>query len=247
MVLGNSLFFQAFGEEEGYQPAKKPLEAVTVRAVPLQVAPSPSSTPAMHLKPASRIRVLGRTPGWFRVEVPSDGTVQTGWLPAGALKIQAVAKPIPKMEPPAPPSAAKGKRSWPVRLGGRAGYAVGLKNLPDQFRVGGDLAFGLWPGADVGFQVDAGFREMLLLSFAPAFRHRLPWPKIGALRPSVYGGLPFYFISDGGREDFRFGVRFGVQFSYKWLCLGVGSDVMFVGADRVAVPLVSFLGVLFSF
>jgi hypothetical protein len=139
----------------------------------------------------------------------------------------------------------------PISLIPHGGLAFGTRGFPDQTRAGIDIRYPLWPTADVGLNLETGFRHGWSFSAAPTFIHAVGWPRIGSLRTAVYGGFPFVYLSRNGTSDLLYGVSAGAEFSYPVARVGRGNldlmarggaEILLFGTSKTVIPVIVSLG-----
>ncbi|MFH1263083.1 MAG: hypothetical protein V1495_06530 [Pseudomonadota bacterium] len=139
----------------------------------------------------------------------------------------------------------------PITLIPHGGLAFGTHNFPDQTRAGIDVRYPVWPTADLGLNLETGFRHGRLFSATPTFVHIVGWPRIGALRTAVYGGFPLVYYSQAGTSDLLYGVSAGVELHYPLARVGRGNldlvarggaEILLFGTSKTAIPVIVSLG-----
>ncbi|HLG20351.1 MAG TPA: hypothetical protein VI895_11125 [Bdellovibrionota bacterium] len=246
--------------DTAYQRAKTPLRAVSVGMAKVHTLPSTGAPIIAAPPPGAEVVVSGRQGNWFEVQIEQGDKVLRGWLQATELKVlgpMPVSPPVGVSPGTVPKSVAAPKEKATTSSSARwylvphAGFAYGAKEIPNQYRVGADVLYGLRPGVELGGTVELGFRELVLVAIGPTLVYR--WGRMAGfpLRPALYGGLSAFITSDNNQNDVLFGPRFGGVLSYGLndaieLTVRFGADVLLVGSDRVPIPLVGALGVKFE-
>jgi len=144
----------------------------------------------------------------------------------------------------------------PIRFAPMVGYSYGVKSQPNQIRAELNILHTSWPSTEIGGSLGLGIRKQTLVSLGPTFVHWLSWPRLGPFRKAIYGGLPFFYISQNSKNDVLFGVKFGGELS--WVIshtegstidflLRVGTEALLFGSETVSIPLIGMTGIALHF
>ena len=257
----------AFSQGNAYQKVAMPLSAQVIKSTSLRGSPAFDSRPILTLHEGELLEIKGRQGEWLHASTQNN---TIGWIYQNEVRVtkaeqvpsstksrnDSLEKEIENTQKVSQKTSARRfvKPERPTRVSPMIGYAFGAKSQPNQLRAGLSVLYTAWPFAEIGGNVELGFKNQTLFSVGPTFVHQLHWPRIGPFRTALYGGFPLFYVSKGGDSDILLGVRVGAEWSSSMIpssalhfFMRAGAEILLFGAPVVGIPVVGAIGLSFRF